>query len=144
MRAGILRFMAIAQERSVALRQMQRYLKTLGTWWRGNVTPARRWQVYFYYHITMVVLLGAGALFDSRRWYPDAWVEGQPPVVRVVAHCAFGIVFWQAALLPIVAPFLSARLLWLARKGGPSFIAFAFCDTAATFVQYLSLMILCS
>ena len=138
------RFTAIVQEHSVAVRRMHRYIRTVATWWRGSALPARRWQIYFYYHITMFLLLGGLALLDSRQRYPDDWAAAQAPAVRVVVHCAFGIVFGQAALLAVIAPFLSARLLWSARKGGPSFIALAFCDTAATFGQYLALMILCS
>lgn len=110
-------------------------------WWSGGAKPSCGWRCYFYYHCTSVVLLGILAVTDARGWYLETWIESQPLVVCAVAYGALAVVLWPAALLSLIAPFISARLLWLARKGGPSFIAFALCDVLATCLQYLAQLV---
>ncbi|HBO44632.1 MAG TPA: hypothetical protein DD670_12010 [Planctomycetaceae bacterium] len=102
--------------------------------------PARRWQVYFYYHTALAVYLGVVAVLDSRSYYPENLLSVGP---RLAVECLLFVVFLQAVLLSVVAPLINLRLLWLARRGGPSFIALALCDMAATFLLYLALLVAC-
>jgi hypothetical protein len=113
-------------------------------WWSCGSTPSWRWQAYFYYHTVSVALFSVFAILDSRRIYPENLIAEWPSVVRFALYCALGVVFWSLALLAYVGPFLSLRLLWLARKGSPSFVAFALCDTFATILQYVALLVACS
>jgi hypothetical protein len=106
--------------------------------------PSRLWRIYFYYHAALAVVFSVVAILDSRRYQPDHSIMELPLVVRVLAYCALGIVLWPSVLVNYIMPFLSLRLLWLARNGSPSFIAFALCDTFLTIVQYLALLVACS
>ena len=128
----------------IASHSMLRKISEVSAWWCRGATPTRRWKLYFYYHVTLALLLSIFAFLDLKRWYPEDLVPREPLAARIVVYCVLAIIFLQAALLPVIAPFLSARLVWLARKGSPSFIAFALCDTAATFLQHFALLILCS
>ncbi len=123
---------------------MSDQIAIIRAWWNGGAKPSRRWSFYFYYHWTLAVLLGTFAVDDSRGGFLLSWLEREPLGWRVVPYGALGVVLWQALLLPMIAPFLSARLLWLARKGGPSFMAFAMCDLLATCLQYCALQVLSS
>ena len=42
-------------------------------WWENGAKPPLRWQVYFYGHVLIVLLLGVLAILDSRGYYLENW-----------------------------------------------------------------------
>jgi hypothetical protein len=123
---------------------MKSYIARVCAWWHRGSSPSRRWVIYFYYHTALALLLGVAGLLDSGHYRFEDLITQLPWGLRHVAVVTLCVAGLQAVLLPVIAPFLSVRLLWLARKGSPSFMAFAVCDTIVTITQFLAQLILCS
>jgi len=139
-----LRSIAVANNGQVAVRQMHHRIKqSVSAWWYGGPMPSRRWRVYVWYHIVLVLLLGVFASWDSPGHYLEDWLEHFPSGLRFLLYCVLAIVYWPSVVLAYVAPFLSLRLLWLARRGSPAFAALALCDSVTTLLQYLAFLVLC-
>jgi hypothetical protein len=120
---------------------VRHYLGNFDAWWHRGATPSLRWQVYFYVHAVSTVLLSGFLLLDLRHIYPENWTAGQGLVLHGLVIGALVIVTWPAALLSLIGPFLSVRLLWLARHGGPSFFGLAICDSGLSIFLHIVLMV---
>ncbi|MHB1035397.1 MAG: hypothetical protein ACYC35_11530 [Pirellulales bacterium] len=87
------------------------------------------------------VLLSGFLLLDFRHIYPEKWAAEQGLVRHGLVIGALVIVTWLAALLSLIGPFLSVRLLWLGRHGGPSFVGLAICDSGVSIFLHIVLMV---
>lgn len=126
-----------------AIVHVSRAFNSIAAWWQSGPSASRWWVLYFYYHVALTVWLGVAALLDASRCDLD-WATDVPAWLWFIEFGVTSVVGLQATFLPILAPFLSIRMLWCARRGGPVFFTFAVCDMMTTICQYLALLILCS
>ena len=113
-----------------------RLYRSFQRWWTSGPTVPRRWHVYFLCHCVLAVALGVFAVCDSRGviYSLDRTWSFAVDVMGVVT-------LLPSIVLSYFAPFLSLRLLWLARHGGPSLVALAVADCAVTGMHLLAMLV---
>ncbi len=113
--------------------------RAFGRCWISGPTVPRRWHVYFLCHFVLAVAFGVFSFCDTRGIYLGH-LEG--PYFAAV-NVFFLVAVAGGVVLFFVAPLLSLRLLVLARRGGPSFVALAVADCAVTCMHYLAMFVAC-
>jgi hypothetical protein len=115
-------------------------VRTFRKWWYGGPTVTRAWHTYFCFHLLVVLWLGAFSILDTRGNY---FIEDFVGHSQLVIKIPFGIVMWIAVLSAPAVTSVGLGILYLARKGGPSFIAFGLTDMALCGVQWLAIYVAC-
>lgn len=104
-------------------------LRQLYYWWYSGGIAPWRWRIYFYFHLSAATWVTVLVLLD-RKGMHDAFTHGLWAIPGLISIASY---------LP--APFLSLRLLYLARKGGPSYIVLALADIFICVVHHIALQI---
>lgn len=121
----------------VALLPHYRVRQFLAWWYRGLTLPWG-YQIYFYVHLLLVFFLCSFVILDARgNSLLVELVENSPLIVRV----PLDIVFLASIFSWPVTPFVSIRILYIARRCAPAFITLGVLDMCLSCLQVFVLFV---
>jgi len=98
-------------------------------WWYGGRCVPTAYRIYLYCHLLMVMYLSIFTAYERYLPGSDAGI-----VLRMLIGGPLLISLFATLLVPLV----SLRILYLARNGGPSYVAFAVADVLLSCVQWFA------
>jgi hypothetical protein len=85
-------------------------------WWYGGRPVPRVLQSYFVFHFLIVVFFSILSILDSRHYYVL-----QGGFIEIITE-------FVGMFFILIGPIITVGILYLARRGGPSYIALAIAD----------------